>query len=128
MSMTRVPTKQSNGKANLHQGAVGVAIDIETGITTYARFLGADAEVHPDTGIALSGRQIPHWPEIREVALRAARAVPLKYLGVDIVVSTQGPMLLEINVRPGLEIQNVNQRGMLGVLKRVTESGEVNGH
>lgn len=128
MSMTRVPTKQSNGKANLHQGAVGVAIDIETGITTHGRFLGADADVHPDTGIALAGRQIPHWPEIREVALRAARAVPLKYLGVDIVVSTQGPMLLEINVRPGLEIQNVNQRGMLGVLKRVTESGDANGH
>jgi alpha-L-glutamate ligase-like protein len=128
MSMTRVPTRQSDGKANLHQGAVGVAIDIETGMTTHGRFLGEDADVHPDTGIVLAGRRIPHWAEIREVALRAARAVPLKYLGVDIVVSREGPMLLEINVRPGLEIQNVNQRGMLGVLKNVLENGEAHGH
>lgn len=128
MSMTRVPTRQSSGKANLHQGAVGVAIDIETGVTTHGRFLGADADVHPDTGVVLTGRSIPHWAEIREVALRAARAVPLKYLGVDIVVSAQGPMLLEINVRPGLEIQNVNQRGMLGVLKKVVANGETHEH
>lgn len=128
MAMTRVPTRQSSGKANLHQGAVGVAIDIESGITTHGRFLGEDVDTHPDTGIALIGRRIPHWLEIREVALRAAKAVPLKYLGVDIVVSKQGPMLLEINVRPGLEIQNVNQRGMLGVLKRLADDGESHEH
>lgn len=120
MSMTRVPTKQSDGKANLHQGAVGVAIDIATGITTHARFLGQPVDKHPDSGIPLLGRTLPYWQEVIELARRAAKAVPLKYLGVDISISPDGPQLLEINVRPGLEIQNVNSRGMLSVLQAMT--------
>lgn len=120
ISMTRVPTRQSDGKANLHQGAIGVAIDIASGITTHARFLGQSVDRHPDSGIPLLGRALPFWPEIIELAQRAARAVPLKYLGVDISVSPDGPQLLEINVRPGLEIQNVNGRGMLSILQAMT--------
>jgi len=120
MAMTRIPTRQSEGKANLHQGAIGVAIDIATGVTTNARFLGEPTERHPDSAIPLIGRAIPYWPEIVELAKRAAKAVPLKYLGVDISVSPDGPQLLEINVRPGLEIQNVNGRGMLPILQEIT--------
>lgn len=125
MSMTRVPTKQSDGKANLHQGALGVAIDIGSGVTTDARFLGQPIEKHPDTGIAVLGRTLPYWAEVIALAERAAQAVPLKYLGVDISISPDGPLLLEINVRPGLEIQNVNGRGMLPVLEAITANGVV---
>jgi hypothetical protein len=33
----------------------------------------------------------------------------IKFLGCDVVLDeTSGPLLLEINIRPGLEIQNVN--------------------
>lgn len=120
MSMTRVPTRQSDGRANLHQGAIGVAIDIASGVTTHARFLGQSVEQHPDSGIFLIGRTLPFWPEVVELARRAARAVPLKYLGVDISIGPDGPQLLEINVRPGLEIQNVNERGMLSILQAMT--------
>lgn len=123
MSMTRVPTKQSDGKANLHQGALGVAIDIASGITTHARFLGQPVDKHPDTGLAVLGRTLPYWDEVVALAERAAQAVPLKYLGVDISISPQGPLLLEINVRPGLEIQNVNDRGMLPVLQAIGHEG-----
>lgn len=120
MSMVRVPTKRSDGKANLHQGALGIAIDIGSGVTTQACFLGYPVETHPDTGIALSGRTLPYWKDVFELAARAAQAVPLKYLGVDISISQEGPLLLEINVRPGLEIQNVNGRGLLQVLRAIT--------
>ncbi|MFZ2161446.1 MAG: sugar-transfer associated ATP-grasp domain-containing protein [Sideroxyarcus sp.] len=119
MSMTRVPTRQSDGKANLHQGALGVAIDIASGITTHAQFLGQPVETHPDTGLSVLGRRLPFWTEVTDLAERAAQAVPLKYLGVDISISPDGPLLLEINVRPGLEIQNVNGRGMLPVLQAI---------
>lgn len=117
MAMTRIPTRQSEGKANLHQGALGVAIDISTGLTAQAQFLGQPIDRHPDSGIHLAGRIVPFWPEVIELAQRAAHAVPLKYLGVDISISPDGPQLLEINVRPGLEIQNVNGRGMLQILQ-----------
>jgi hypothetical protein len=36
MAMLRLPTPQSRGRANLHQGAVGVGVDLATGITTHA--------------------------------------------------------------------------------------------
>lgn len=121
MSMTRIPTRQSEGKANLHQGALGVAIDIATGVTTSGRFLGQAVERHPDSGIPLLGRTMPYWPEIIELAKKTARAVPLKYLGVDISIAPDGPLLLEINVRPGLEIQNVNGLGMLPKLQEITK-------
>jgi len=119
MAMSRIPTRQSEGKANLHQGALGVAIDIGTGVTTGARFLGQTIDRHPDSAIRLIGRTMPFWAEIMDMAKLTARAVPLKYLGVDISISPDGPLLLEINVRPGLEIQNVNERGMLPILQEI---------
>jgi len=102
-------------------------LTLPAAITTHGRFLGESVERHPDSGINVIGRTLPFWPEIVELAKRAARAVPLKYLGVDISISPDGPQLLEINVRPGLEIQNVNERGMLSILQAMTMKGSVDG-
>ena len=117
MAMTRVPTLASGGRANLHQGAVGVGIDLATGRTIHANHIIGPVTHHPDTGTLLVGVTIPYWQEILEVSKRAARAVPLKYLGVDISISENGPVLLEINVRPGLAIQMANFKGMRAVLE-----------
>jgi alpha-L-glutamate ligase-like protein len=111
MSMVRIPTKASGGRANLHQGGIGVAIDIESGLTTRAVFRGQSVIDHPETGGLLVGRQLPDWPGIVEVGRKAAACVPLNYVGVDIVVdAVRGPLVLELNARPGLEIQNINGR------------------
>lgn len=134
LSMTRVPTQASDGRANLHQGAVGIGIDLERGRTIHAIVQGEPVERHPDTGLQLIGRTIPYWDEVMAVSRRAARAVPLKYLGVDISISRTGPVLLEINVRPGLEIQNANLMGLRSLLSEVdlnkkimAEEGELQG-
>jgi alpha-L-glutamate ligase-like protein len=120
MSMVRIPTIASGGRANLHQGGIGVAVDIETGQTTRAVSRGASIEVHPETGGLLVGRQIPDWPHVFDVGRRAALAVPLGYVGVDLVIDAQrGPLVLELNARPGLEIQNINGRGLGPAVARV---------
>ncbi len=109
MAMLRVPTERSGGKANLHQGGLGVAVDIETGRTFRACLGGKALTVHPETGTPLLGAQVPAWLRVVEVARLAASAVPLGYLGVDLVIDDSGtPLVLELNARPGLEIQNVN--------------------
>lgn len=109
MSMVRVPTDATGGRANLHQGGVGVAVDIRTGLTTRAVALGRSISTHPDTGAALVGRQIPDWDHLVQVGRLCASCVPLGYIGVDIAVdATGGAMVLEMNARPGLEIQNIN--------------------
>jgi alpha-L-glutamate ligase-like protein len=119
MSMIRVPTAESGGRANLHQGGLGIAVDLESGRTFRALHHGRAIERHPESGAPLVGLELPSWPEVLEVAGRAASAVPLGYLGVDVVVDRErGPQVLEINARPGLEIQNVNGRGLGRALAR----------
>lgn len=111
-AMLRMPTKGSSGKANLHQGAVGIAIDLDTGLTTRSSLKGQGITHHPDSGASLLGVTIPFWEEIKTMAEDSYKAVPLGYLGVDICLDrTQGPLILEVNGRPGLEIQNVHNRG-----------------
>ncbi len=113
MAMIRVPTAQSGGRANLHQGGLGLAVDLASGRTFRAVHRGASVARHPETGGALLGLELPDWPGILSVACRAAAAVPLGYLGCDVVVDAErGPLVLEINARPGLEIQNVNGVGL----------------
>lgn len=108
ITMARVPTDRSGGRANLHQGGVGLAIDLETGVTTRAVIKGELVERHPDTGANLIGIQVPDWPAVLDVARRAAACVPLGYIGADLTLDANlGPLVLELNARPGLEIQNV---------------------
>jgi alpha-L-glutamate ligase-like protein len=113
MSMLRIPTTHSHGKANLHQGAIGVGVDLATGRAIYASFRGAHVERHPDTGTVVEGVLVNRWSEILEVARRTAAVLPLGYLGIDIALDrSRGPLVLEVNARPGLEIQNANRRGL----------------
>lgn len=118
MAMLRLPTRESHGRANLHMGGIGVGIDIATGITTYAiRYdtilVGADN--------IFSGIRIPHWDEILELSIKTQQITGLGYLGVDIVLAkNKGPIILEINARPGLSIQIANLAGLYERLMRVS--------
>lgn len=112
-AMLRVPTDASDGKANLHGGGLGLGIDLASGRVVRAVQHDRDVAAHPDTGLALVGRHIPDWPACLQVARDAAAAVaPIRYLGVDIVLdAARGPLVLEVNARPGLAIQIANQQG-----------------
>lgn len=120
MSMVRLPTKSSDGRANLHQGAIGAGLNLKDGQTNNAVIRNQVVDVHPDTGHKLSGLKIPHWVEILELAARCYDMVELGYLGADIVVTPdKGPILLELNARPGLGIQIANLDGLVPRLERV---------
>lgn len=124
LSMLRVPTKASDGKANLHQGALGVGMDIKTGRGLYATHHGDPITHHPDTNMTLFGLTLPFWDEILEISGEAAKNVPLKYLGIDLAIASAGPVVLEINVRPGIEIQNANMQGMRPMLEEIRMSSQ----
>ncbi|MBT8049427.1 MAG: alpha-L-glutamate ligase-like protein [Xanthomonadales bacterium] len=113
MAMARLPTHQSHGKANLHQGAIGVGVDLNSGVTVGGVSGNSPVSVHPDTGSEITGFQIPHWSRIVSMAARCYEAVELGYLGVDIVLDRDlGPLILELNARPGLNIQIANRNGL----------------
>jgi alpha-L-glutamate ligase-like protein len=120
MAMLRLPTRQSNGRANLHQGGLGTGIELATGCTHHAVQRNRMVAAHPDTGAAVIGVRVPYWRDVLAMSRRVAAAVRLGYIGVDIVVDERrGPLLLEANARPGLAIQIANGRGLAPALAAV---------
>lgn len=120
MAMIRLPTRMSDGKANLHQGAIGVGIDIPTGITKRGVWGNEPVKEHPDTEHSIVGLNIPRWDELLLIAARAYELSCLGYVGVDIVLDRNlGPLILELNARPGLAIQIANGNGLAHRLKRI---------
>ncbi|WP_184683428.1 alpha-L-glutamate ligase-like protein [Pseudomonas fluvialis] len=113
MAMLRLPTRQSNGKANLHQGAIGVGVDLATGITLKGTWLNNKISKHPDTANAVDGVQLPNWDGFMKLAAGCYELCGLGYIGVDMVLDQdKGPLILELNARPGLNIQIANDCGL----------------
>jgi alpha-L-glutamate ligase-like protein len=122
MAMLRLPTRTSGGKANLHQGAIGAGVDLATGATLQGVSRGGIVDEHPDTGHSITGVIIPHWETMLEIAARSYELTGLGYLGVDLVLDEHlGPLLLELNARPGLAIQIANAAGLIHRVKLVEE-------
>jgi alpha-L-glutamate ligase-like protein len=127
MSMVRLPTRGSDGRANLHQGAIGAGLNMSNGHTNNAVIGNQVVNQHPDTGAPLSELQLPHWREVLELAAKCYEMVGLGYLGADIVLTEdKGPILLELNARPGLGIQIANLAGLVPRLEKVREVAHQN--
>ena len=120
MAMTRLSTSRSGGRANLHQGAVGVGLDIKTGKTKKAVQHNIPITHHPDTNADLRKIEVPLWKEHLLIAAKAYEMTGLGYFGADIVLDAKkGPMMLELNARPGLAIQIANGSGLEKAMKKV---------
>lgn len=114
MAMVRLPTRLSGGKANLHQGAIGVGVNLATGKTLGGVYHNDAIDYHPDTLNSIVGIDVPYWETILEIAAGCYELTGLGYLGVDIVLDKDhGPLMLELNARPGLNIQIANREGGL---------------
>ncbi|MBP7768596.1 hypothetical protein KA082_02055 [Candidatus Woesebacteria bacterium] len=123
MAMLRLPTIESQGRANLHQGAIAVGVDIATGITTHGiTGSGIPIRTVPDSKRKLNGLKIPLWQKTLQVAVEAADAAGLAFCGVDLFISEErGPLIVELNANPGLSIQLANRAGMRRRLERVKD-------
>lgn len=129
MAELRLPTRESKGTANLHAGGIGVGIDIGSGVTTTAihrkgfDLIGDRYDLIEETldepHLLLRGLKIPHWEKVLELSVISQQISKLGLVGVDIVIDQEkGPMILELNARPGLAIQLANQEGLL---ERITQ-------
>lgn len=122
MAMLRAATRESDGRANLHQGALGIGIDIASGRTVRAVHHGKPVTRHPDLDVDLIGIQMPQWEKILDIAVICQEMTGLGYLGVDLMIDqTLGPLMIEVNARPGLAIQMANGVGLLSRLEPVVE-------
>jgi alpha-L-glutamate ligase-like protein len=122
MAMLRAATLESDGRANLHQGALGIGIHLATGRTIRAVHHGKAVDHHPDLGVGLIGIQIPEWDRIMDIAATCQEMTGLGYLGVDLMIDENlGPLMIEVNARPGLAIQQANGVGLLRRLEPIRE-------
>lgn len=119
MAMIRVPTQESEGKANVHLGAVGIGVDIAKGTTTFAVQRNNFIRKIPHFGDC-RGIKIPYWDEILLIASKIQQISNLGYLACDIVIDKkEGPTLLEINARAGLMVQLANRAPLHARLERI---------
>lgn len=119
MAMLRIPTAESEGKANVHLGGIGIGIDIAKGVTTYATQYNRIVRTLPHGG-SPAGFVIPLWEHLLLIASRIQYLTNVGYLAVDLTIDAeQGPVLLEINARAGLMVQVANLAPLRSRLERV---------
>lgn len=124
MAMARIPTEESQGRANLDQGAIGLGIDLATGITIHG-VRGKKTVISKlpgKKGRKVTGIKIPMWDKALEIAVKAANAAGYTFMGADLFIHEEkGPMVVELNGFPGLSIQLANDAGLKARLKRVED-------
>ena len=89
---------------NLTAGGVTFPIDVNTGVMEsgfYKYKLGVVFDQLPESGNQMAGCELPLFKEIVERAKEAMLAFPeTRFVGADIAVSIDGPVVLELNVQP----------------------------
>ena len=120
MAMLRVPTPASDGKANMELGAIAMGVDLGNGKTTGAALYSKFIKKLPN-GESAIGFQVPFWDEILLSVSKIQQVTNIGFLGVDLVVTTSGVKVLEVNARPGLKIQVANKALLQERLNKVSD-------
>lgn len=97
------------------KGGLNSKIDLKTGKLQKPVMFSIEGEYieidkHPDTGVTITGKVIPHWDEIVEDILSIIKKNPfITYAGWDIVVTDEGYAVIEINNYSGMVIFQVHE-------------------
>lgn len=95
---------------NFHAGGIACAISAESGQLGPASDLGSDARLgwcrdHPTTGARIKGTLLPYWREVKDLVTGAHEAFSDRVLiGWDVAVADDGPIIVEGNRGPDLDI------------------------
>ena len=90
--------------ANASINALFALVDPKTGevLTDACDYNGGVYKKHPETDAEFKGFQIPFWKETLEMLEKATRTMyQVRYVGWDIAITENGPILIEGNNDPG---------------------------
>lgn len=93
---------------NWSAGGVAVGVDHKKGVLKKIAYdkKGNQYLMHPISKERFEGFQIPKWGQVVEMSLLVQEKCPFfKLLGLDIAVTKEGPVLIEINPNPDLIFQ-----------------------
>lgn len=97
---------------NFNSGGMTVPIDKKTGIVMDKAIDKKKIlyETHPYTGYKIKGFKFPYWDEVLEMAKDLAKKIPdMGYVGWDIALTKEGPVIIEANEYPGHDIYQLPQ-------------------
>ena len=95
---------------NIHAGGLACAVSLDEGILGLASDLGVDARLgwhatHPTTGAEIEGARLPYWSEVKALAVKAHELFPDRpIIGWDIAITPDGPLLIEGNRGPDMDL------------------------
>lgn len=92
---------------NTGRGGITCRLDIDSGriISNGHSEELEEFTKHPDSGITFKGYQIPMAEQCKALALKAALEYPgFRYVGWDICITPEGPVLVEGNDYPGYDL------------------------
>jgi hypothetical protein len=117
VAIFKMPTR-NNFADNFAVGGLAISVDRKNGLLGSAITKDIDAErtdIHPDTGQKITGFPIPQWEQVIPLCLRAHAAFSdFAYVGWDVAVTTDGPVLVEGNLEWGVEGLQRGHGGPLG--------------
>jgi hypothetical protein len=89
---------------NQSAGGIVAPVDLRTGILQRAIDGNPQREefiVHPDHGTRIEGMKVPFLAAAKTLASSALGPFSeIRFAGLDVAITTKGPMLLELNVNP----------------------------
>ena len=108
---------------NAHSGGIFAQINIKTGIIESEGITvdGMRVNVHPDSQKTIMGFQMPHWDEIVEFCLSAARQTKNIRTGWDVVETIDGQLeMIEANSRPDIDV--LQSPLQIGIKRKVLDT------
>lgn len=96
---------------NRNSGGFGLAIDPHSFKTLYAVPQDGGGQLisrHPDSGMDMTGRSLPYRNEVIELSRKMIEVIPgIRFAGLDIAFSKNGPLAIEFNLAPAPTSANV---------------------
>ena len=118
-TVLKLPARQNIADSFWRPGNLACDIDPASGRILTVRSKNAlgttDHEAHPETGAPILGETVPAWDQVLDLARRCAVIFqPVRYQSMDIAISSDGPVLIEINTGGGFDLpQLASGRGFL---------------
>ncbi len=112
VAVHRFGTPGSAPADNFMKGGLSVPIDPETGVlgTGVQRFRLQRHQVHPETGVQLTGTVVPRWARMRDgILAAAAQAAFLPFIGWDVIPTEDGFSVIEGNKNSDMQVYQVHR-------------------
>lgn len=103
---------------NACAGGFFIGIDMRSGRLKekgyrLAVYAGKEVLEHPDSKFKLKGFKIPYFKEACDLVTEAVKHIPDRFIGWDVAITINGPVIIEANEGPGLHISDVAYDGLL---------------